>query len=215
MNNSVFQISRSIWESEINYKPAEWFKIWVYLIGNVSFKKTSFLERGEGYFNLVDVSRTLSVPDHTAYNFIKWAKSTKQNTTRKTTRGIYIKIVNYSKYQDIVKRKNQTGNQTENEIGTRQELDRNQTIIEEGKKVRNKEVVEIFLKKGFEGNKLDLDSWLNEIEQQYPNRDLIENARAWGDYEFKKPVKNHKSSFRNWITKEYAVKKQEERTLGL
>ncbi len=49
--------------------------------------------------------------------------------------------------------------------------------------------------------------WAAELADDYPDRDLIANAKKWRDYnDGRKPVKNHKSSFRNWLSKDYADK---------
>lgn len=139
MSNGAFQISRTIWESEINDKPAEWFKIWTYIISRVNFEKTKQYERGEGYFNLPDVSFVIKVKIKTIYNFIAWAKSRRQISTRKSTRGIYIKVLNYDKYQTLDNYKKQTEKHNHWETEGRQKGDRRETIVEELKNVRNKE----------------------------------------------------------------------------
>lgn len=49
--------------------------------------------------------------------------------------------------------------------------------------------------------------WAVELATDYPDRDLIANAKKWRDYNSgRKPVVNHKSSFRNWVSKDYADK---------
>ena len=51
--------------------------------------------------------------------------------------------------------------------------------------------------------------WLRELASDYPDRDLIANAKAWRDHFEEKHPKNHKNSFRNWIMQTFAIKKNE------
>lgn len=58
----------------------------------------------------------------------------------------------------------------------------------------------------------DLIGWLSALRDDYPDRDFVKNAKAWYDYykpiyENTKKRRNHRSSFRNWIAKEFSLKK--------
>ena len=54
-SSGAFVISRSIFESEIWYKPPEYLKIWLYLIGKANHKgrkyKGYYCERGQYFCN--------------------------------------------------------------------------------------------------------------------------------------------------------------------
>lgn len=113
-------------ESDIFYKkPAEWFKIWFYIIQKVNHKESKQFKRGEGYFNWSDMKLDLKgiTPDQYA-KCIKWLKQAKQIATHKTTRGNIILVLNYDKYQTLDNYKSDT----ESKAGAKQEQSKSYTI---------------------------------------------------------------------------------------
>ncbi|MCD7740514.1 MAG: hypothetical protein LUH11_04110, partial [Candidatus Gastranaerophilales bacterium] len=99
--NGFILLSRSVLQSEIWInKPAEWLKIFIYILLKVNHKD-EFFPRGSNFFNFSE-----SVPPGTnknqCYNFLKWAKNPKIQilTTQKTTRGVIVKVNNYNDYQN-------------------------------------------------------------------------------------------------------------------
>lgn len=119
-------------------KPDHWFKVWFYIVSNVNFKENGRFERGQGLFTyneLVSVltpKKSRSVIDR----IMRWLKTDDMLTTRKTTRGFIITVLNYDKYQNLSNYldDNKKSNQT---IGRRQVDD---TIQKEGKKERIKNI---------------------------------------------------------------------------
>jgi len=72
-----------------------------------------------------------------------------------------------------------------------------------------KEVLTCFLDLSYkieESNVSNWRAWLAELKKDNPDKNLLTNAKKWRDYFEQKPPKNHKSSFRNWISKDYADK---------
>jgi len=122
-------LARKIRENKIWWgKPAWWFKVFCYLLMEVNYKDSEKTKRGEGFFKYKDIYRECNlieegIRDTSVDNVIRWMRKEGIIATRKTTRGIYIYINNYDTYQDIKNYKNDT----ENETGTRQERDRNET----------------------------------------------------------------------------------------
>lgn len=101
-----FQIARCIFDGELwNSKPSSWLKIWIYILGKVSYKTEGILKRGEGFFqwkkecNLVGYGITTDM----IKSFCQYARASTKGTpmidTRRTTRGVYIKVLNYNAYQ--------------------------------------------------------------------------------------------------------------------
>lgn len=119
-------LARNIIESQIWQKPAEYLKIWIYILSKVNWIDSKKIDRGKGLFNF----RKEKIPGVTlnqVYEFLRWAKtvnptdSTTQITTQKTTRGIYLEVTKYAYYQDVNNychqhRKQQTYQQIPNTI---------------------------------------------------------------------------------------------------
>lgn len=97
-----FQIARKIIESDIFFdKPAEWFKIWVFILAICNHKDNGRFKKGECLTSYKEIAEYTKTNRYCVDNFIRWAKRTTQITTRKTTRRFYISILNYAKYQDF------------------------------------------------------------------------------------------------------------------
>lgn len=107
MNYKQIQGGATLWarqtvDSEIFYKkPAEWFKIWFYLVNRVAFKDDKKYKRGELFLKYEWICDATNTTKNQIDSFIRWAKSADMLTTQKTTRGMIVKIANYSKYQTL------------------------------------------------------------------------------------------------------------------
>lgn len=96
--------SRSTLDSEIFfYKPDKWFKIWFYLINVVNHKDNKLFKRGENLVTYKDIVLATKASRNQIESFISWAKSGEHPmlSTRKTTRGMVIKLLNYELYQNL------------------------------------------------------------------------------------------------------------------
>ena len=133
MNNWAFQVSRSIYESDIWYKPPEWLKIWLYILGNVNYRDTKQFKRWENFFKYEVIAFVCWCSYKTVVNCIKFLKEGRQVVTQKTTRGSIIKVLNYEKYQDLSNYGNTDGNTDGNTSGN--------TIKEEYKNIKKEEYI--------------------------------------------------------------------------
>ena len=102
IKGGAFFIARKLFKSELWVsKPASWKIIWIYILGNVSHTKTNNLERGEGFFQWTSELRSVGIDTHR--DMIKKAlfffKKQGMVSTRRSTRGVYIKVLNYNTYQ--------------------------------------------------------------------------------------------------------------------
>jgi hypothetical protein len=100
----AFVVARKLFDSPfwLN-KPATWKVIWIYIIGNVAHKDTPRFKRGHGFFNFSQCYRDIGI-DVTADVVKKCLHSLRSSTmisTRRSTRGINIIVLNYAKYQDL------------------------------------------------------------------------------------------------------------------
>lgn len=106
MRIGAFQIARKCFESDVwRLKPASWFKIWVYIIGNAQHDDFKELKRGQGYFNFRDLIRMKVLGEDVTYGmvdkFMRYAKGSRMLSTSKSTHGVLITVRNYSQYQNL------------------------------------------------------------------------------------------------------------------
>jgi len=103
----VIQIDRQIFSSDINHKPAERFKLWIYLLSNVQRQDYKWLKRWQWFFKYDDIARYLNIKYNTVNKFMVWASSGKtvepMLARQKTMRWVVVTILNYDKYQDYGK----------------------------------------------------------------------------------------------------------------
>ena len=103
MEGWTIQIDRQIFSSDINYKPPERFKIWIYLLSNVQRQDFRNLKRWQWFFKYQSIAELLWVKYNTVSKFMVWAESGKMLARQKTMRWVVITVLNYDKYQDFGK----------------------------------------------------------------------------------------------------------------
>lgn len=139
------KMHRKIIDSELWYKPGAWMKVWLYIVMNVSHKEISFLKIGEGLFKYDKIAESCQVSYHQVRSAINWLISTHSLSTRKTTRGIFIKVLNYTKYQidqgtrptqksNLDPNRTQTGPTLYNKNGRMKEIEKKNKIFIKGRK---------------------------------------------------------------------------------
>jgi hypothetical protein len=116
-NTGWVKIHRKLLDSELwLMRPVSWKLIWIYILMSVNHEPKAGFERGEGFFNY-EVERDLIGRDITIdmiKKFIRYAKGPPQGkhrendknyasepmiSTRRSTRGVRIKVLNYHLYQ--------------------------------------------------------------------------------------------------------------------
>ena len=103
VDGGAILLARQSLESDIFYwKPAEWWKIWIYILLKVNHKNTKLFKRGTGYFCWTNEKSYLKgITKHQWHECVRWLKKATQITTRKTTRGMIITVINYERYQTL------------------------------------------------------------------------------------------------------------------
>jgi len=108
----AFIVARKIFQSDLWVnKPASWKVIWIYILGKVNHTARGDLDVGEGFFNFSKELKQIDIectPDKIK-KFLRYAKGGPGGrpgtdpliSTRKSTRGIIIKVLKYSEYQDL------------------------------------------------------------------------------------------------------------------
>ena len=102
--NGAFIVARQILNNELwLYKPASWAKIWIYILARVNFADNGKFKRGEGYFNFRQEAKNigLDVTTNKIKKFMRYARRVLMISTRRSTRGMIIKVLNYDKYQTL------------------------------------------------------------------------------------------------------------------
>ena len=116
--------ARQTLESDIFYwKPAIWFKIWFYIINKVNHADNKQFKRGEGFFNFsLDRTELRWCTPNQWKKCIHFLKTASMIETKRSTRGMIIKVNRYEHFQDL---KNSKGTNKGTEIGTSGELQGN------------------------------------------------------------------------------------------
>ena len=136
MNNWAFQVSRSIYESDIWYKPPEWLKIWLYILGNVNYWDTKQFKRWENFFKYEVIASLCGCSINTVNKCVKFLKEAEQIQNRKTSRWAIISVINYDTYQDLWNYGRTEAEQKQNKSRTS-----TNTIKEEYKNIKKEEYI--------------------------------------------------------------------------
>jgi hypothetical protein len=120
MSNGAFIVARKMFDSELWLrKPSSWKVIWIYILGNVSHKDTSTFRRGVGFFNFAD--KRTQIGSDISYDTIKkcltFLKVSTMISTKRSTRGMYVEVLNYNKYQLLDNYKSTTESTTQSTSG--------------------------------------------------------------------------------------------------
>lgn len=147
--------ARQIVDSEIfTEKPPSWFKIWFYIVSHVNWDNKGKYARGTGYFNFSNLKNSYlkGISPDVYKKCIHFLKMSTMISTKKSTRGMSITVLNYGKYQ--APENYQAPYQAQSYA--QQKHNRSTTITKEGKKEINKK--EINKEKSFFSPSKDLKS---------------------------------------------------------
>lgn len=212
VDGGAILLARQSIESDIFYwKPAEWFKIWIYILLNVNHKDTKLFKRGIGYFCWTKEKPYLKgITKHQWHECIRWLKNETQITTQKTTRGVIITVVNYKRYQTLKNYKTNTKNNTPTEAQPKHNRSTTDTINKNGKNGKN-ERKDTSVKKqkiSFNFNKeiwenitnKDKSDWL----EAYPSCDIdieLAQMKQWLISNPSKRKTNYRRFITNWLSR--------------
>jgi hypothetical protein len=108
-------------------KPAEWFKLWFFLVMRVHWSDDKKLPRGSIHLRYDWIEDNLRLSKSTIDHFMRWAKGQRMLATAKATRGMVITLLNYAKYQDPGNYKSDS----KSELKATQKRHRSDTITKE------------------------------------------------------------------------------------
>ena len=195
IKGGAFQIARKMFESDLWLnKPATWKIIWVYILGKVSHKDTNIYTKGEGFFQwtkeikLIGSDITLDM----VYKLTQYAKLSSMISSKRSTRGVRIKVLNYNKYQTIDNYKyTHSSSDVSSKKAVRKQLE-SSTIDKNVKNVKNvkRESTPAYSAKSFFKGVKDLIEkieseeaqatrlFLQKLETDYPN---VQKGFIWSE----------------------------------
>ena len=142
IKGGYYMKARKIQDSKIAHASPCIREIWDWLLKECNHTETKVCKRGEcltSYKEIIEGLswyigwRKMTYKKHDCENTMKWLKKATMITTRKTTRGMFISVVNYDKYQDP---KNYE-NLTEKTAKTTRKPQTSHTIHKNDKNVKN------------------------------------------------------------------------------
>ena len=138
-----FFIEREIFESDIWEKPSHFLKIWFWIIGKANYKEVKkggkIYRRGEfltSFEETIEANkwkigwRTERLTKDQVWEAYDFFRRTQRITTKKTTRGLWVKVLNYDYFQTL------SPNEANNEPNS--EANRVATVSQHGKRKKEK-----------------------------------------------------------------------------
>ena len=176
---------RKLDDSEIMKAPPIVRELFQYIVRKVNHTDNEKYKRGSGFFTLADIQEDLSW--YIGYRKMKYSKPQLTKSIRrlregftvataKATRGLYITVLNYDKYQT-------SSNYESNDEGTTKETRRKREGHTKNKNVKNERMKESII------NKYVLPDWINkELWSEYKKMRL-KIKKPMTDYAEKLAVK--------------------------
>lgn len=144
--------ARQTLESDIYLeKPAEWFKIWFFIVNKVNHKDTKFFKRGNNFFTYKEIQDKTKTTKNQVKHCLEWLKKSSMSpmsapisspislyapmiATQKKSRGMIISVIKYDFFQTL---DNYILFQKATQKGTRKEHRRNTEATLCNKNVKN------------------------------------------------------------------------------
>ena len=131
VDGGAILLARQVFESDIFvYKPAIWFKIWVYILGHVFWKEKGRLKRGQGYFTYKKMMDATGATRDQVKHLLGYLREVSMVHTQKAPHGLVLTVLNYDRYQDF----NSYSSPNKSPTEALSKPDRSLTTKEEGKK---------------------------------------------------------------------------------
>jgi len=141
--------ARQTIDSDIfNNKPDKWFKIWFYVVNRVSHEKTEKYECGECYVYYDWIIEKTGASKDQLKKFLVWARERNMVSTKRSTRGVWIKVPKYAYFQELSNYKTQPEAPEKHQRSTREALRYNKNVKNEKNKIipseQGSQVTEVF-----------------------------------------------------------------------
>jgi len=113
--------ARQTLTSDIFYnKPDKWFKIWFFMVQRVNHKDNKKFKRGTCFTQYSQIMEYTGATKGQVDHCIRWLKSATMIATRKTTRGMMIKVLKYDHFQQLDTYKNDTKSDSTSDLKAKQ-----------------------------------------------------------------------------------------------
>lgn len=192
-------VARKVKESGIWNKPSWWWKVFSYLIMEVSYKDSKNV-RGTGFFQYKEIFRDCKLHREkpklnykSIDNVIRWMRKEAICTTELTTRGIHITLCKYKHYQNI----DNYRNDKLNDIATTKQRRSNDTITKECNKVKN-----VIKREPFPPLETILE-YFKELKQIGEAEKFFDYYQSNGWKVGKNIMKDWKAAARNWCKRNF------------
>lgn len=157
-------------------KPDKWFKIWFFIVNRVNYKDNGTYSRAECFIPSGEIEIATGATNDQVKKCLKWLREEHSVSTRRSTRGIHIKVIKYNVYQDL-------GSYS----STREALEKHQRSTTIGEVRKKESISEVktsqkrdmsFNKKGddYEEGFIDLDGDGSLLEEKKPQTKKYPNA---------------------------------------
>ena len=105
IEEGAIQIARRITSSDIFLnKPDKWLKIWLYILTEVNHKENKNEDgyrRGEKFFKSEWIQDKCKATPDQIKKCVAFLKVSTMISTKRSTRGMFVKVLNYDKYQTL------------------------------------------------------------------------------------------------------------------
>jgi len=95
------KLYRKMLDSEIWLsKPDKWLKIWWFIVLKANHDDSGQFNKGEAFLKYEWIMESTKATRNEVDHCIRWLKEKKQISTKKATRGFYVKVLKYKYYQE-------------------------------------------------------------------------------------------------------------------
>jgi len=163
------KVHRRMIESDIFcWKPAEWLKIWLYILLKVNHSDGS-LPRGTAYFS--KDWEDAHVSKWQWHKCVKYLKRATMIATEKATHGYIIKVLKYNNYQELTKKPSNTQSNTLSNSGATQKQHRSNSASQDKRTKPSTEPLRMKECKNVRIKIIDpLDNIMNKYQKKFPEQ---------------------------------------------
>lgn len=230
IKGGYFLIARQIFDSCVMEWPLSWFKMWIWIIGQANHQTVKVggveYQRGEVLTSYKELQKVGSYkvgwrrkrPSKTVIRkFCEELRKTQMATTRKTTKGFFIKVLNYNRFQDP----SNYGDHSEDHNETTMRPQTGSTINNKEKKEKKDKTTSSGNEETFKRepvpNLIKLTKrQVSALLEEYPiltREELTEEREKANRYIVisGEEIQNHALFFRRWLARVAEEKKREQR----
>ena len=97
---------KTIYSDVFFFKPDKWFKIWFYIVSMANHEDKGKFKRGQCHLTYKQIIEDTKCDKNELQGCIRFLKKCQMLSTRKSTRGFIVTVLNYNTYQTLDNYKN-------------------------------------------------------------------------------------------------------------